>query len=106
MKTKNKPSPTLSVLNLKQLKKQLTNPAGVPMWQLHPSVQHCLRLFQDLRPGTVERKCADDSDWVVNHGRSSAMFLVPYRLKNGAFNLRFLEDNSAYGWFKDIRVKP
>lgn len=91
-------------LSMKELKKQMHNPDGVPFWRMHPLVQHCLRVYQELRPGSVQWKSSDACRWVVNNNGASQMFLERYRLASGRFNQSFIKySTNAPNWRKRFR---
>lgn len=81
-------------LTTKELKKQMRNADKIPFWQMHPLVQHCLRVYQELQPGDIEWYKSESIGWVQNTNSISNMFLDAYRIKAGSFKEGFLKKNS------------
>jgi hypothetical protein len=79
-------------LTMDELKKQLSNPNELPLWMMHPLVQHCLRAC--CNNVCIETKDHDMTDWGVKPTRPEAMFLEKYRFKK-----EFLEDEGRFQAF-------
>ncbi len=90
-------------LSMEELKKQMENPGGIPLWQMHPAVQHCLRVYREKHPGSVQWKSRDACTWVDCHVPTSQMFLEPYRLKDGSFNIKFIEHETCMDMWNKFR---
>jgi hypothetical protein len=90
-------------LTLEELEKQMANPDEIPFWRMHPAVQHCLRIHQELKPGTVEWKSKDACGWVPNINFVEKMFLEPYRLKAGMFNPGFIKGSTDFDFWNSHR---
>jgi len=82
-------------IRLARLKKQLENVDKLPLWRLHPAVQHCLRLLQGYYPFDVERYSEDDQKWVKNSVPPGMMFAEVYRVPPEKFNFDFLRNNAS-----------
>jgi len=88
-------------LTPEELKRLLENAEELPLWKMHPLAQHCLRVYQELRPGNTERRDIDSCGWVKNHMRSSQMFMEKYRLIPENFNMAFIDGCAEFhNWNK------
>ena len=86
-------------MTMGELKRQMRNSNEIPIWQMHPLVQHCLRVYQELQPDNVEWKSKDACKWIESIHSSASMFLGVYRVKS--FRVNFIKNNTMYfGWHK------
>lgn len=93
-------------LSNEELERQMGNPHEITFWQMHPLVQHCLRIYQMYHPDYVEMKDTDACAWVKNRRPIAQMFLEAYRLKAGGFDFKFLRNMSCHGCWKFRNRQP
>ena len=94
-KTQKMVPPTPGDLNPEELEKQMTNFDRVPIWAMHPLTQHCLRIHCQFRPENVEWRSSDECRWVPVTRSPAMMFMEAYRIKPGAFDIKFLKEFSC-----------
>ena len=93
-------------ITMEDLKQQLENSEFVPMWKMHPVVQHVLRCFASSRPGRMQQISSDDNDWKDFAIRPYAMLCEAYRLRPGAFDERFVQECTHFKtWATDHKKK-
>ncbi len=84
-------------LTMSQLQYQMRNPKEIPFWQMHPLVQHCLRMYEYMYPHeTVEWKSKDACGWVDNIHSSANMIMEKYRIKKGVFTREFIQQATMF----------
>lgn len=92
-------------LTMEELEEQLANPDSIPLWRMHPVVQHCLRCYRQQCPESIEYKNHDMNDFGECNIRVSQMFFEKYRLKKGHFDVNFIRNcTCADNWqYRDQR---
>ncbi len=73
---------------------QMTNPDRVPIWQMHPCVQHAIRMCDLQLPSIIQRYDTDRCRWVRDHTRGAQIFMEIYRVRRISlkFSLKFLNE--------------
>lgn len=84
-------------LTMAQLQYQMRNPKEIPFWQMHPLVQHCLRMYEQIFPREVlECKNKDSCGWIVNTHPAANMIMDKYRIKKGVFTQKFIRQATMF----------
>ena len=75
-------------LTREEIEVQLKNEAQVPLWQMHPLVQHILRVAEERHRDVIEYWYIDGPTWIPISRKmpNSAFFLEAYRLKEREFD--------------------
>ncbi|MDD4804045.1 MAG: hypothetical protein PHN69_02630 [Candidatus Pacebacteria bacterium] len=90
-------------LTIEELERQMKNPEEIPFWQMHPLVQHCLRMYQGLYPESTEWKNKDSCGWVKNPIKSCQIFMDKFRLVPGYFNPDFINCQTGFHMWNKYR---
>lgn len=84
-------------LTMSQLQYQMRNPKEVPFWQMHPLVQHCLRMYEQMFPReALECKDKDSCVWIMNAHPAANMIMDKYRIKKGVFTKQFIQQATMF----------
>jgi len=72
------------------------NDGNVPFWEMHPAVQHCMRMHAKHYPDEIEKFFDEDQKWIsftniLFENKPEMMFMNAYRLKEGCFKKWFIE---------------
>jgi hypothetical protein len=83
-------------LTMEELEAACGNPHNLPLWALHPLVQHAIRVHHCNDVSSVERKCEDDAHYVPCDERVQNLLGNLYRIKSGHFNRELMESDSCF----------
>lgn len=87
-------------LTMDELEVQCGNPHNLPMWALHPLVQHAIRVHHCHDVSLIERKCEDDANYVPCDERVQNLLGNLYRIKSGHFSRRLMQFDSCFDMWK------
>ena len=86
------------IINMAEVRAQIQNVERIPLWQMHPVVQHGLRMCQNEGLRVVERYDEDSCRWIENWIPGAQMLMEVYRIVPENFPRKFLAGTCIGAW--------